>query len=309
MLKITNDILKKFQSSQNPHIAERDFVECAILTAMFEEPYFFDNFVFSGGASLMKSYDILRRNGHDLDLACSDYIDIPDNTNPRSLNKFKSRFKHWVFDEIKVKLNETINQSHRFMIMTDRDWRILENCESQLSYPTLHIMYQSHLGSEMGHVCLEMIPRKYDLQQITYRTIVPYSTGTEMGCIPTARYEQTFWDKVYALHSVAIGANIKLSCPTFSRHYYDVAAIHNLVDVKNTAPMLFDIEKYQQRYTTRNIPPINDVHNINLLPCENVQTILDKDYQQYVQNYTKNKLSWNQVMENLGQLNKKLKTL
>ncbi len=308
MIKITADKYKAFQHTANPKSAEKDYLECCLLDKIFQDSYIADNFVFAGGGSITKSYKLCQRIGQDLDLSCQTFEPLPDAPTKRELIKFKRRFKEYVFDDIKHRISMTVNQQQHFMIMTDRDWHVLENKEQFMSFPTLHFLYKSAFDTSMGHICVEMIPRRYAPGTVRFRTIVPYSTGCALRRIPTVRYEQTFWDKVYALHSVATGAVPHLR-ECFSRHYYDVAKISPRVNLYATKHMLTDVEAYQRQHTTKNVAPILSMQDVKLIPDDTVLSRLENDYYELLRTSVQVPLSWASIICTLQKLNNKINSL
>ena len=307
MIKISSDAYKIFQKTKNPILAEKDYLECLILDSLFNDNYIESNFAFAGGGSITKSYPMSQRIGQDLDLACSDFEEVPENRTKKQLNNFKKKFKEFVFDVLKPKINYIINQNQQFMIMTDKDWKVLKNEEQFISSPTLHILYKSAFGSEMGHLCLEIIPRKYPKEIITYRSVNPYAINQEIGHIPTVRYEQTFWDKVYALHSTTISETTQIR-ENFSRHYYDVVQLSSSVNMENTKDMLFSIVKHQEKYTTRGIH-LTDFKDVELIPNEEKLKKVSDDYDRMAKKYINNPNSWPFMLKKLIEINGKIKTL
>lgn len=306
MIKINTETYNILKTAANPQLAERDYLECSILDKLFQTPYFSNKCVFAGGGSIIKSYNLCHRATQDLDLSYQDFDDIPETPTKRQLNKFKRRFKDFVFDELKPKIGDAINPDQQFMIMTDRDWHVLENKEQFMSYPTLHILYKSAFDTNMGHICIEIIARKYDAETVRFRSVVPYSTGVGIGNIPTVRYEQTFWDKIYALHSTAVTDAPRLR-ESFSRHYYDTANIWSRVDLPATQHMLAKIERYQMKYTTRAIASIDAMRNVRLIPDSTTLARLEADYNNNIQHGTKE--SWSQIVRTLQHLNRQINTL
>lgn len=310
MTKISMEAHKAFQRTVNPKMAEKDYLECCILDELFQDDYIAKNFVFAGGGSITKAYNISQRIGQDIDLACSEFEDLPDIHTSRQLNVFKRKFKAFVFDVLRPKINYIINQDQKFMIVTDREWRVLDNQEQFMSSPTLHLLYRSAYGTklEMGRLCIEVIPRKYDASAITFRSVVPYSTNQPMGMIPTVRYEQTFWDKVFALHSFS-----QRGLPGFqhfvSRHYYDVAQMADRVDLHRTLGMLLDISAYQTKYTNKGLKQLSNPSEVKLIPNDDILCKLENDYNTMAAECLQNADSWRQIIQTLQKLNNDLKTL
>lgn len=304
MVKIGTGTYNILRKEPNPEMAEKDYLECLILDKL----YICDNFVFAGGASLSKSYRMTNRIGQDIDLVCSDFDDIPDNHSRKQLDKFRKRFKATVFSDLKQKIGEVINKNQQFLIMTDGDWRGLKNTEQFMTSPTLHLMYKSEFSTNLGHLCIEIIPRKYPVSSITYSDVIPYSIGQSIGDIPTVRYEQTFWDKVYALHSNSVAARPHFN-QFFSRHYYDVATIASRIDLPATWDMLLDIERHQAKYTLKHIAPLESFNDVHLLPDADTLHKLGVDYAAADDRFLTARDDWNQIVHKLEKLNRKLKTL
>lgn len=308
MKKIENGTRLAFLRTNNPKMAEKDYLECVVLEKLFQDENIRKDFVFAGGASVTKSYNISHRIGQDIDLACSGFDEIPDNRSKKKLSTFRKKFKNYVFDVVKPAINNIINQDSRFMILTDRDWNALENKEHFMSSPTLHLIYKSEFGSDMGHLCLEIIPRKYDATSIEYRSVVSYSTQTPIGNIPTVVYQQTFWDKVYALHSNAL-AHIPHFDEGFSRHYYDVATLAPFVDIDQTYHMFKDIESHQKKYTTKELAPVTSPADIVLLPDDNTLYKLADDYHSLDNAFSVPHETWSEIVGALRSLNVQLKNI
>ena len=308
MVKIGTGTYNILRKEPNPEMAEKDYLECLILDKLFSDAYICDNFVFADGASLSKSYRMTNRIGQDIDLVCSDFDDIPDNHSRKQLDKFRKRFKATVFSDLKQKIGEVINKNQQFLIMTDGDWRGLKNTEQFMTSPTLHLMYKSEFSTNLGHLCIEIIPRKYPVSSITYSDVIPYSIGQSIGDIPTVRYEQTFWDKVYALHSNSVAARPHFN-QFFSRHYYDVATIASRIDLPATWDMLLDIERHQAKYTLKHIAPLESFNDVHLLPDADTLHKLGVDYAAADDRFLTARDDWNQIVHKLEKLNRKLKTL
>lgn len=290
-------------------MAEKDQLECRILSELFSDSYINENFVFAGGGTISKSYRFSPRIGQDIDLACADFTEIPDDRSKKRLGNFRKQFKNFVFDVLRPKINYIINQDQRFLIVTDREWRSLINQEQWLSSPTLHVLYKSAHDAGTHDVCIEIIPRKYRPSAVSYQSVVPYSTGTPLASIPTVAYDQTFWDKIFALHS-----NSQTTRPHFdhfySRHYYDVATLAPMVTLADTQYMLSDIAQYQARYTTRGINPAIKPQDIRLLPGDSTLYKLENDYQKMTaETFSGAAESWDAIVQKLQALNQDLKTL
>ncbi len=305
MKDITPAIRHTIKETQNPRLAEQDFLECAVLDALFNDDYIYENFIFTGGATLSKAYSIGGRIGRDIDLGLINFTDVPRDRTQKQLGNFKKRFKRFTFGELRDKIANIVNQNGRFEIITDHDWPSPENTERIPSSPALHMLYQSEFGP--GHLCIEIMPRRYRPSCISTRALLPYSSNTQFGNIPTVSYEQTFWDKVFALHS---NANTpKPHCDkSYSRHYYDVAALAPFVDLDQTHDLLNDTIEYQMRHTTKAIN-LTAARDAIIVPDDKTLYKLSDDYYAMSGTFTEPQTSWNTVVQILQNLNQDLRSL
>lgn len=296
----TYDLLR---TCSNPYLAEQDFLECKLLSQLFENPDLFNRCVFAGGASLVKSYGLTYRTCQDLDISCIDFPEIPANRTKRQLNQHKRDFKEFVFDTILAEIKYTINQYNYFSVLTDR-----QIAGGKQSAPVLHLFTNSVLDNHQIQISIEFIPRNYAPDQISARAVIPYSTNHPIGQIPTVAFQQTFWDKIYALH-----ANTNLENPHctygFSRHYYDAAQVSNAIDMQNTCDMLFNIAKRQSIYTTYNLPEITSLSDVRLIPSNDTLNKLATDYAVLATTCRKTPPTWQQIIARLKQINSVINNL
>lgn len=305
MKDITPTVRRAINKAQTPRLAEQDYLECAVLDALFSNDYISENFIFTGGATLSKSYSIGGRIGRDIDLALVNFTDIPRDHSQKQLGNFKKRFKRFTFGELRDKIASIINTNGRFEIITDHDWPSPENMERRTSSPALHMLYQSEFGT--GHLCIEVMPRHYRASAITCRALLPYSMNTPLGCIPTVSYEQTFWDKVFALHSNA--HSTKPHCDkSYSRHYYDVAALAPFIDLDKTHDLLSDTIEYQTRHTTKQIN-LTAARDAIIIPDDKTLYKLSDDYYAMSGTFIEPQTSWNTIVQTLQNLNQDFKSL
>lgn len=301
---------KIFADAKNPAMAEKDFLECAILDKLFQDKFFAENFVFAGGGSITKSYAFSPRVSQDLDLACTVFCDIPNNPSRNQLKKFRKRFKTFIFETIAPQISALIGTDNKYQIQTDREHCIRSNKEQWLSSPTIHIFYNSVFCDRPEEIHIEIIPRKYSPSALSFHSVMPYALpGTRFGHIPTVAYEQTFWDKVFALHSNAISARPHTDA-FYSRHYFDVARLAGHVDLDKTAHMLSDVAQYQEKYTTKRLGTDIAPRDAILIPSDPVLYALESDYDNLAQQtFTAPKTSWNLIVQRLEQLSQDLKQI
>jgi hypothetical protein len=302
-------LLDSFKSAQNPQLAEKDYLECMILDRLFEEPYFKENFVFAGGGTITKIYRMGNRIGQDIDLALMNFEENPQSNN--QLKKFRTKFTKFVFEDLNIKVQATIKHIGNFEVITDVEQRIKTTGQQNIGVPspTLHLSYYSELNPHIkGTISIEFIPRHYDSAEIYNKPVTPYSTGSIMtNDVPTVHYAQTFWDKVYALHTIH---QIGLMRPGLSNHYYDVASLSKNVNLDETQHMLFSIAEYQKQFTTRKLAPLQSVTDVKLMPnCTSDMKSLSVDYQTLRGRFIGAAEPWPRVLMTINKLNKNLQTL
>lgn len=306
MINKHSPVFKAICSMSCPIEAERDYIECKILDALFADASLADKLVFSGGATLSKSYNMRHRISHDLDLVCTDFTEVPQERSRRQLQSFKNRFKEFVFDQLRAGINYAINQDLHFMITTDREWRALHSPEQGMSYPVLHVLYKSVLNNSVGHINIEIMPRKYNPSAVSFQAVVPYALNTPTREIPTVAYTQTFWDKVFALHCLATGISIRTN-DFYSRHYFDVAQMADRVNIGDTFHMFQDTVSYQTRYTTKDIIPVSEPSKISVIPNDTILNNLEVDYYaNKTQFVNRRQPKWDSIIQKLKKFNARL---
>ena len=298
-------IIDSFKSAKNPLLAEKDYLECVILDRLFDESCFKDNFVFAGGGTITKIYKLGNRIGQDIDLALTDFNENPANSS--QLHRFRVRFTKFVFNDLNDKVSATLKQIGDFQVITDHQYRANNNIHYGAASPTLHILYQSEINPKGGDINIEFIPRHYDANAIQRKPVTPYSTGTTMSSdVPSVHYAQTFWDKVYALHTIH---EIGMMRPGLANHYSDVATLSKNVDLCKTQNMLLSVAEYQAKFTTRKLAPLTSVHDVKLMPTVSDMKRLSVDYQNLQGRFIRNAESWPCVLMTINKLNRNIKTL
>jgi len=308
MYEIDKDIFDYFRHEKNPIMAEKDYLECVILDRLFSDSFFKNNFIFAGGGTITKIYKIGNRIGQDVDLVYTDFEDLPLDRGTKKLNNFKDKFNNFVFNDLNTKVNQTMKEIGDFTILTDRQVRASQIVKQGRAQPTLYVYYSSNLNPNIEKcINIEFIPRHYDAISLDQGYVIPYSLGTLMPVkIPTVHYSQTFWDKIYALHTIhQIGA----MRPGLAHHYYDVANLVPCVKLKQTKNMFKSVEKYQQTYTTRKMPLVQSISGLDLMPSTQDLQKLSTDYQNMSGRFIGRMDSWANIITILNMINKTIKQL
>jgi len=301
------NITDVFKSAKSPLLAEKDYLECLILDNLFSDPYFKDNFVFAGGGTITKIYQLGNRIGQDIDLALTEFDTNPQNSS--QLHRFRTRFTKFVFNDLNIKITGTLSEIGEFSIITDAQYRAQNHITTGCASPTLHVIYSSQINPTIkGDINIEFIPRHYSPESIQHGPATPYSTGIQMTQdIPAVHYAQTFWDKVFALHTIH---EIGVMRPGLANHYSDVANLSKSVNLDTTQDMLMSIADYQRQFTTRKMTPLKSFRDVKLLPSVPDMKRLSIDYQQMQNRFIGDKVeSWPRVLITINRLNRNINTL
>lgn len=309
MYEVKKEILDSFCLAQNPLAAERDYIECNILNQIFQFPYFCNNFVFTGGGTISKIYHMGNRINQDLDLACFDFKEVLPTRSVGQLGKFKSRFRDYIFTELKEKIETGLSEFGKFQIITDAQWRAEHPELPRHSTSTLHIQYASMVNPKLkDYISIEFIPRHYSSDKIKFNSVVPYSIKeSEVSTkIPNIKFEQTFWDKIYALYSINKNG---VSRDSLSRHFYDVIHIVPYVTLEETQNMFWDTVEYQKLYTTKNLQMPNKTSGLDIVPDTEKSQVLEQDYSANKDQYITPIVPWEYIMLGTNQLQQKIRGL
>lgn len=303
MIKINSQIRDMLNAAEHPVLAEKDYVECMVLASLFCDNGIASGFALTGGASLTKAYHISPRQSCDIDLAYigNSGLRIQKSDTRSQMKKFKSSFRKMVFGTFLNKVNYLINPDNKYEILTDMQY------QGQMS-PTLHLIYPSCVTDDFGHTAIEVIPRKYDVAAISWRRVTSYAIRTVSANVPTVDYEQTFWDKVYALHTFATSSRVNFH-PMMSRHYYDVALMASHIDKIKTRHMLDNIIAHQMRFANYDVAPVMAPCDIVLIPDVNMQHLLANDFLMLRRSQLALPLRWTSIMNVLKKLEYELGTI
>ncbi|MBD5400650.1 nucleotidyl transferase AbiEii/AbiGii toxin family protein [bacterium] len=304
MLHKQQNVLYNIQHSNNPHQAENNVVECDILATLFKDVQFSECCALAGGSTLTMSYNILQRSNNDIDLAITNFRTIDSFTGrfEKQVNKFRSAFRKYLFGPIYEQVTDILSGYGDITVLTDPKY--IQN--KQTPQAALHILYPSMISSTSGHICLEFSPRKYSPDTIVQQPIVVPYTNTKTIPIPTVRLEQTFWDKIYALHTYSTVQNLYIR-PTISRHYYDVACIAKHINLPDTKHMLQNTADYLARHSMRNILRPNDLSDLQLVPSGDLYIAIQQDYNTISSKGILPCGQWDQIMNTLTELENKFR--
>lgn len=219
---------------KHPAIIEKDFWVCYILDFLFHDSKYKEHFVFKGGTSLSKAYNVISRMSEDIDLILDWQLLGVSRTEPlneRSKRqqdiynkKLNNSAKDFISNELYNDLLNGLSNIDNLQIKVDKEEQIIN-----IYYPKT---YDVNIGL-LPCVRLEIGPLA-EWTPFEVKKISPYLNnvsipnfnivGTE---VRTVSIERTFWEKVTILHREANRPEDKKLPKRYARHYYDVYQIYN----------------------------------------------------------------------------------
>lgn len=297
-----------------PAITEKDFWVCWVLKKLFESELS-EHLVFKGGTSLSKVYGVISRFSEDIDLVLDWGLlgygkegEDPwgEKPSPTQLSKFNKTFnerarqyiKDTLFDQISILLRGCPEVS---LNVRENDGHVID-----IHYPAAF-----KAESLRPEIMLEIGPLASWVPS-ERAEIMPFAAEDypavfeEPKCMVTAiTAERTFWEKATILHQQA---HRKTEMPeSYSRHYYDMLRLAESA-VKNRAlgdlELLEDVITFKKRFYGSPWAEYDLARpgTFKLLPTEQGEKELRKDYDQMQPMLFGIKPTWDQIIEGVARL-------
>ena len=282
-------------------IVERDFWIVWILNKIFSDNRLNKILILNGGISLSKAFALTNRSSRNIDLILNWNLILQN-------NKFKSLeyVEQEVIDYIRNDL----------LILISQDLFPLCSCRITNNGFSINIKYPNIFDDNYG-ISLEIIP---------YNTLLPFGyfkissfvaqkfpqVFEKNNCSVSSIFpKRTFWEKAILLHCEAnkpLDSAMPIRC---SRHYYDLAMMTQN-EVKDNAladlGLLKNIVELKQKFYPRTWAKYEEAipGTLKLLPPEFRLDSLEKDYKA-MQNMIFDKyISFDEIIENLRNLEKEI---
>jgi hypothetical protein len=299
--------LKSEQLNIFPSYVEKDFWVCVALDILYNglSKQGYPRFLFKGGTSLSKAYNLIERFSEDIDITIfrEDFGFIGDKDPSTDNISGKKR---------KVLIEEVIKTTNEFVKgeLKDDLENIINTFSSECSLvlddlldddknPTLLLQYPSLLESENDAYVPSRIKLEFGGRSgyipCEERTITPFiddlynDKDFSVGGINTISPERTFWEKILILHGQCCryrDENILLTDRNrLSRHYYDIAMISR-TEIGNNAinniELQTEVKQHTEKFFNRAWMKLKEAipGKFNIVPRD--ELLLDKfkkDYQ------------------------------
>ena len=295
-------------------IIEKDFWVIWTLDKIFSDDRLNKILMFKGGTSLSKVFNLIGRFSEDIDLILD--WRLVSNENP--LNKQESKNKQ-------VKFNEQINENAKEYIKNELLPIISQNlsplctCSMAEDGFSINVRYPNAFDDnylrpeillEIGPLASWLPSDSFEISSFAAQKFPQIFEKTKCS-VNTIVAKRTFLEKATILHHEANRPE-ESSMPTrYSRHYYDLAMMAQN-EVKNEAladiDLLKNVVDFKQKFYPRTWAKYEEAvpGTLKLLPPEFRLDSLEKDYKA-MQNMIFDKyISFDEIIDILGNLEKEI---
>lgn len=273
-------------------IIEKDLWNCYFLDYLFNKSKFKGMFIFKGGTSLSKCYNLIDRYSEDLDVVLDARIlniDLDEKlaslTSTTQKNKFVDYIDNLAMNYIENEImpvmqkecEKEINKKLKFSI--DR-----EELAFYIEYPFL-ASYDDYV---LPRIKIEMsslsatIPTETKQVKAYLDEVVSdeYKYSFNVKCM---KPERTFWEKAVILHQEANRENGNIP-NRYSRHYYDLYKIYNSSlwdETINNIDLLEQVRKFTMTFYNRAWAKFENAKpgTFKLVPNQKYYNIIKEDYE------------------------------
>ncbi|MBP3792757.1 MAG: nucleotidyl transferase AbiEii/AbiGii toxin family protein [Ruminococcus sp.] len=309
----------------NPAIVEKDFWVCFTLDYLFHKSPWSKSFVFKGGTSLSKAYNVIERFSEDIDLIM-DWrllgLDLREPWEERSKtqqDKFNkkvvadaSEFLTTVFAP-QMETDLKIITGHNVVVCMDPDDK--EQCTVNFLYPNVFstAYLRQEIRLEIGPLA-EWVPSHPVAISPTAAEQYPQAFNQADTLVPTVDAERTFWEKITILHKTAASYEQKGVPTRYARHYYDIYQMYHS-DVKEKAfsrkeLLARDVRFKLKFYYAKNASyETAQIGKLKLVPSASAIKELSVDYDHMRDMIYGEKPSFDEIIESISMLEKEINGL
>jgi len=325
--KVREQFFRQYQSLKgiDPVIVEKDFWVCWLLVRIFEHPQLSGTCLFKGGTSLSKVFHAIERFSEDIDLGITpaslgwsenDLDEAPSRTKREERNALLEKACAATVENtwqptLEKQLQEILGKPAGHT--TWLSYRMDEASHS----PTLFFTYPGALPRgavayiarevkiEFGSLTDQRPTGKHPIQAFVDE-LAPGAFDDFKTEVVALELERTFWEKATILHAEFHRPADKPIKDRYARHYADFAALWRL-ESAIPARSRFDILERVRTHKTRFFSTkwanyaTASPGTIRLVPPESRIESLKTDYAAMTQMFTGTPLSFEQIIQTLGE--------
>ncbi len=301
------------------YAVEKDWWVTEIMRIVFSLPYA-EAFVFKGGTSLSKGYNLIRRFSEDIDLAIDrTFFDMSGELSRTQIKKLRKKNSKFISTELIEHLTEEIAKKELPITSIG-----VEPYEASDTDPLrIYITYEPLTEKNKyvtPRILLEISCRSLiePFEEVPINSLVdqeyPDTTFTNPTFpVRTVQPQRTFLEKVFLLHEEWQKEVIRVD--RLSRHLYD---LERLMDTKfgkkalNDKDLYFHIIDHRSKFSAVKGVDYEDHQPkaICILPPDNVIKHYEDDYNEMKESmFSGDTLSWKELTERLNKLQKQIREL
>lgn len=304
-------------------IVEKDFWVCLTLDYLFNKSKYKDAFVFKGGTSLSKGFNIINRFSEDVDLILDWRVLGVDKDEPLQERSNTKQDKYNMYlvdlaeDFIANTLLADLKENFSALLGCDLNFSIDERNKQSINfyYPKLYdINYvKPQISLEIGPLAAWTPSQSISISPYIAEKMPNALTQNKTNVL-TVMPQRTFWEKATILHREA-HRNLANSMPTrYSRHYYDVYQFSK-TPYKNSSlndmDLLKKVVQFKNKFYRSAWACYDDCLNgkFKLVPDEKRFGELKKDYAQMSEMIFGKIPTFDEIITTLKELEKEINSL
>ncbi len=297
-------------------LVEKDFWVCLVLKSIFESEKLKDILIFKGGTSLSKVYNLISRFSEDIDLILDwRTLNISDETawgerSATQQDKFNQHLdtlgKEYIANVILPILKDTLipKTGSDFQLTIPDDEPHVIQIQYPASFKNNYLL--NFIKLEIGPRS-SRVPSEHAQIRCYAADEYPQLFKASSFQVKVIKPERTFWEKATILHQIASASEDKPVQSRYSRHYYDIYQMNNSA-VKEISlgnlNLLQEVAEFKNRFY-RSPSARYDLAKpgtLKIVPSENKILSLTKDYEQMKEMLFGTIPSFEEIVENLRNL-------
>lgn len=299
-------------------IIEKDFWVCYVLNYLMNVSKFKDCFIFKGGTSLSKCYNVIKRFSEDVDLILKwDKIGFDD----EEVYKNRSKNQDYKFEVL-------MNEKGAYFIQNEFKKDLIENFANKIEDVeivsdandpmVLFVKYPTGYKDEyiLSSVKLEIGPvaakTPVEIEHIEPYCFKSFNADNKYPFnVVTVTIARTFWEKLLILHAECNRPQDKRTPMRYSRHYYDVFMMHKssfFRSILNDKFLFEEVKAFKSKYYRTAWSNLDDcsLENIRLVPSNERIKELSQDYSKMKDMIFDNAPPFEEIIFNIGLLEEEL---
>lgn len=307
-----------------PSIIEKDLWVCLILDYLFNKSKYKDYFIFKGGTSLSKGYNVIKRFSEDIDLILDwNYLNYTDEylfmnrfnnaqnkVNEEVIKKCSLFLQEEFVPSISKELSKILNKQ----LTIEMDSNDKDLCTVNIYYPNL---FESDYSRREIKLEIGPIAGREPAHQVSINTYISMEYKEVFNHtfkVRTIDVERTFWEKIAILNSIAYGYKDGKIPIRYARHYYDVYCIATSPILKSAfnKKELFakDISFRSKFYYAKNAKYDKAyIGNVKLIPSDESINALKEDYKNMEEMFFNKPPTFEEILDLLKNLQDEINKL